>query len=594
MSATHERPTLAPSLYAYARDLRNAAPDAPLPDGGYALPEKARRRGRRREGLTWREACAAVTGALAPLIADPDTGRAGAWAPRSLASTGAAARTVYRAVATWPALDEPASRTRARAFGRHLTRYGTDLLAVTAGLGILSRLGEPEDVPYLRTLGLLDEVGVHAAETLEPLDRASSAFVWLIHRARADALRGFVDALATGDGTADLLVDLPTGPRELGPEHARRVAEAVGLPDLLRRHPDHSGLLARALHLLTRMCHGRNYESEILAYDEAVALFEAVATRAYELPPLLDHRASLVSLALDLHSGAAHLLPWPPERRQETIHTLLSAVGDSATPLDREARRRVDWIRRTSRRLWANTPAVPSETPRLRIEVTVADPGDPDVVETRLLVDGRPLVPAFFGHGPAEPPERLLDDGALRADSEPREVRLAEAYCTEGCCGALYVTVRREGAHVVWDGWRRPNTPSRPPLGLPEAPVAYRFDADAYDAEIARAEQDRSWAWPARRTAALISAGLRERPDLLGRWGLARGWISTDFHQPDITVVTFDGLPLGADGTPDAEQHARQFLWRLPDDGSPPEERAAAVLRRLAEEDPRRYRELGG
>ncbi|MFH9968705.1 hypothetical protein ACH4PR_46710 [Streptomyces mirabilis] len=33
-------------------------------------------------------------------------------------------------------------------------------------------------------------------------------------------------------------------------------------------------------------------------------------------------------------------------------------------------------------------------------------------------------------------------------------MRLAEASCTEGCCGALCVTIQRDGDYVLWDEWR--------------------------------------------------------------------------------------------------------------------------------------------
>ncbi|MER5963920.1 hypothetical protein [Streptomyces sp. NPDC002057] len=604
MSAPYERPTLAPSLYAYAEGLRASAPDAPLPHGGLPLPDGAypphdpaggpdgSGGSRGPGGLGVRESRLAVTALLLRLLADPDPERAAVELERMLAATPVQERDVFHAVTDLPPPGDPDALDRARTLGRCLTRHGTTVHAVAAGLGLLARHGEPEDVPHLRVLGLLAGLDRQVVTVLDPLDRKASALVWLVHRTRRTEPRGFVDALVAGDETtaAELLLSLPTSPRGLGPEHARRIAEAVGLPTLLRREPDRPDLLAQALRLLTRMGSGRNYEAEICRYDDAVTLYETVAARAHELPPLLGHQARLVTLALGLHSGAAHLLPWPPGRRRDVMALLLGAVREPGTATDRDDLRRADWIRRTARRLRATRPVEPSGAPRLRIEVAVADPGDPDVVETRFLVDGRPLVPEAFGRGPGESPEQLLASGALRARPEPREVRLAEAYCTEGCCGALYVTVRREGAHVVWDGWRRPSGPAR---GSPETP-AYRFDADAYDAEIARAERDRSWIWPARRTAWLISAGLRERPGLLTRWGLRRGWISTDFREPDTTVVTFDGPPLTADGTPDTDRPVRQYLWRLADDGTPPEERAAAALRRLAEEDPRGYPEPPG
>ncbi|MFD3531720.1 hypothetical protein [Streptomyces sp. NPDC058664] len=586
MSASHERPALAPSLYAYAKGLRDSAPDGPPPRGGHPLPGTARPPGRRRAGLGHREARAAVTGILLPLLGAPDPARTVADAERALAATGVArAQAVFRTAAAVEPPGETAARARARSFARRLVRTGTTVLGVSAGLGLLGRLAEPEDVPYLRVLGLLDGLGHSVDETLAPLDREAAALVWLIHRAEGEELRGLVDALATGDRAAvhDRLLRLPADARGVGPEVARRVAEAVGLAGLLRADPAHPGLLARAVRLLARMTSSRDYLTEIVRYADAVDLYETVAAHAYRLPRDVEHRARLLTLALDLHSGASYLLPWPPGRREELHRVLLdTAAWPGEAPTGPDGRRRADWIRRTARQL----RAVPRDPPRFRIEVAVADPGDPDVVETRFLIDGRPLVPEAFDQGSGDSPERLLDSGVLRAGPEAREVRLAEAYCTEGCCGALYVTVRREGEHVVWSDWRRPGGPA----GLPDLP-AYRFDAAAYDAEIARAEHDHGWTWPARHTARLITAGLRDRPDLLTRWGLRQGWISTDFRDPDTTVVTFTGPPL-AGGNPQAEGEPRQFLWRLPDDGSPPGERAATALRRLAEGDPRRYPEL--
>lgn len=586
MSAPHERPTLAPSLYAYAKGLRDSDPDGLPPQGGHALPDTARR-GRRRPGLGYREAVAAVTDSLLPFLDAPDPARAADEAERALATTGVVReQAVFGAAAAIEPPDEPDARALARSFARHLVRTGTTVPGVSAGLGLLSRLAEPEDVPYLRVLGLLDGL-VHPVDaTLAPLDPPAAALVWLIHRTQGEELRGLVEALAGGDRAAvsDRLLKLPTEVR--GPEVARRVTEAVDLVGLLRAEPDHPGLLARAVRLLARMTSSLDYQAEILRYGAAVELYETVAAHVHRLPRDVDHRARLLTLALDLHSGASYLLPWPPGRREAIHRTLLdTAAWHGEAPVDADGRRRADWIRRTARQL----RAAPADAPRFRIEVAVADPGDPDVVETRFLIDGRPLVPEAFGPGPGLSPEGLLDSGALRATPEPREVRLAEAYCTEGCCGALYVTVRREGEHVVWSDWRRPGGPA----GRPDLP-AHRFDAAAYDAEIARVEHDHGWTWPARLTARLIAAGLRDRPELLTRWGLRKEWISTDFREPDTTVVTFTGPPLGDGGRTAAEGEPRQFLWRLPDDGAPPEERAATALRRLAEGDPRGYPELRG
>lgn len=98
------------------------------------------------------------------------------------------------------------------------------------------------------------------------------------------------------------------------------------------------------------------------------------------------------------------------------------------------------------------------------------------------MIDGRDMIRESFVSGPGLPPDVLLrPNGELRAAPEPREVVLAEADCAPECCGALAVTIRLDGEHVVWAGWRDPNGPA--PV-LPE----FRFDAGEYDAEIARAE----------------------------------------------------------------------------------------------------------
>lgn len=96
-----------------------------------------------------------------------------------------------------------------------------------------------------------------------------------------------------------------------------------------------------------------------------------------------------------------------------------------------------------------------------------------------------------------------------------------------------------------------------------------------------RPENDQEWTWPTRRGARLIAVGVRDRPGLLSRWNVELGWAGTSFRDPDHTLVSL--LSPGADGYP------RQYLWRIPEDGTPSEVRAAAALDRLASADPRAY-----
>ncbi|MFF3320908.1 hypothetical protein [Streptomyces sp. NPDC002889] len=585
MSALEERSALPrpASLYAYALRLQRGEPDDRLPKGGCSRPDtrppSPERRTRPRRD--WRESVEAARKALEPLLTEADTARAAEEVDRRLREARVNIRHISTAVDKMTLHDEG----RARTLGRRLTRTGTTAYAVGTGIVLLTRLGEPEDVPYLRTLGLLPGFTRSAIRALDAIDAPTAALLWLGRCTQGRELRPLIDALTARDDESARawLLRVPMDPRAVDSTIARRIAQSVLLSDLLREDPVDKGILAQGARLLARMTSPRHDESEIRNYRDAVPVYAAVIARASRLTPSLDHYATLLALALDLHSGPSVLLDWRPGQREallDALDSLLTTPGWASVlaarePADPAERHRLRWARRTARQPFT---AGPDPLP-LRIEVVVRDPSDPDVVETRFLVDGRPLVPAAFGRGSGNSPEDLLHNGSLRATADGQEVQLAEAYCTEGCCGALYVTIREEGDEVVWGGWRG----TAKGVVLPE----YRFDAADYAAEILRAETDHSWSWPARTTARLITEGLRERPDLVGRWHLRGGRAHTDFSAP-CTVVLWFVLQPEEDGP------WLQFSWRLPDDGTPPDEQAGAVLRRLAEEDPKGYTKISG
>ncbi|MFG2532985.1 hypothetical protein [Streptomyces sp. NPDC048516] len=594
MSAQEERDalTLPPALYDYALHLLHESPDGIPPRRGFPLSQQPEP-GESPLSLSPEESQGAIRDALNPLPDDSATLHS-RFAQLGIRDSSMHLMLIQSAVAGLPLPTE--QWDAARSLARQLTRTGTTAPAVTAGLALLTRLGTSEDIPYLSVLGLLRKFTRPAVEALDALDPQSAAVVWLSCYARHDELRPLVHALQRGEQSAIRaeLVAFPAESRLLNTTVARRIAEAARLPDLLGRHPSDTVLLARAGRLLVRTGCARDAPTDLLAYRDALTVYESVVTRAGLLPPTLDNHATLLSLALDLSSGPGVLLDWPPGRRMTLLESLgrLLAEPRWASLPDTEAggadqRLRAGWIRRTGRQPFRD-PTTPG---RLRVEVVAGDPVDREPVETRILLDGRPVVPAYFGSGPAHSPEYLLDEGRLRAGSEPCKVQLAEASCTEGCCGALYVTIRRDGDQVVWENWQRPPTMPGSKSPAPEL-AACRFDAAAYDAEIARAETDRSWSWPARTTARLIKAGLKERPDLLSRWDAKRGWIGSGFDAPDTTEVTFVYAPGLGSGKPDGI--ALQFRWIVPDDGTPPEEQAAAALNRLTEEDPKTYGQVCG
>jgi hypothetical protein len=589
VSAQEERDALTPptALYDHALHLLRGSPDGVPPRRGYSLPQKT---ATGEDLLSQDQAKSAIREAFSPLPDEPAT------LHRRFERLGIQDRHRHLIRSTVAGLPLPAEQTDvARTLGRRLIQTGTTAPTVTAGLALLGRLGKPEDVPYLSVLGLFRSLTGPAVNALDVLDRRSAAVVWLAVYARRDELQPFVRALWTGNRQAVYLelVALPASSRFISSAVARRIAEASQLPDLLDHHPSDTDLLARAGRLLVRMGCSRDDPTDLLAYRDALRVYDSVVSRVGLLPPTLDNAAMMLSLALDLSSGTGVLLDWTSGRRAALLESLGRLLAEprwavaAATGSEADQRLRADWIRRTRRQPFKH-PTTPA---KFRIEVVAGDPADREPVEARVLIDGRPVVPQVFGRGPAHSPEYLLDEGRLRAEMEPREVQLAEAYCTEGCCGALYVTIRRDAGQVVWENWRQTMPGSREPA--PELP-AYRFDTSAYDTEIARAETDCSWSWRARTIARLIKAGLIEEPDLLSRWDASPGWISSGFDDPDTAVVTFWYVPGLASGSPEQADSPLQFRWVIPDDGTPPEEQAAAALRRLAEEDPKSYARVCG
>lgn len=127
--------------------------------------------------------------------------------------------------------------------------------------------------------------------------------------------------------------------------------------------------------------------------------------------------------------------------------------------------------------------------------------------EVRPLIDGvdvlREVHPDGFAPscrhwtGPAE-------SWPLAVTEEPRTIMITEPPCTAGCCGALYVTMRREGDLVIWDDWRNTSDIHALP------PADFHFDLARYEAELARAAADRSWEEPVDTVARLLGETLAE------------------------------------------------------------------------------------
>ncbi|MFD7733230.1 hypothetical protein ACFV6F_22905 [Kitasatospora phosalacinea] len=151
------------------------------------------------------------------------------------------------------------------------------------------------------------------------------------------------------------------------------------------------------------------------------------------------------------------------------------------------------------------------------------------------------------------------------------------------CCGALYVTVRREGGAVCWDGWRNPRDPG---LDLP----AHRFDAEQYAAEVEHAGtgvED----WPARGIGRLLEDELVRRPELLAAWECELHAVWTGPWAPDRIDLTF-----WHPGRPDdrSDEPYLQFTAELPVPAGEPRALAAELVERLTATDPRTWARVCG
>ncbi|MGW4837010.1 hypothetical protein [Streptomyces globisporus] len=118
-----------------------------------------------------------------------------------------------------------------------------------------------------------------------------------------------------------------------------------------------------------------------------------------------------------------------------------------------------------------------------RLEISVVSPGPRFGACLRFLVNGEDVVTeavgeggrGLFAVGPAG-----AELGPLRGNGEALRVELGEPECSGVCCGFLSVVVQRFGGVVQWSDWQVPYAEAAPP--------EFHFDAERYDAELARVD----------------------------------------------------------------------------------------------------------
>lgn len=591
MSAPHERSALEhpDSLFDHITALHLRSPDTPLPDSGDPFLDALEQQVRERGSRTGQQSRDAVTEILTTFFAEQDGSLGRLHDALADPDIGISALRFTRQSIPLPTVGAPAP-DRAREVGAWLVRHGRDPRPVLVGLRLLASCAAPADIPLLRTMALLPWCAERAISILGTVPGAAFDLVWLSERTRRRERIYVMNALVKQADPAArqwLLRNafITEGPG--GSVQAREIARVTRLPDALVEDGRDDRLRDQALAIMVQLISHRDYRTEIENYPDARRVLALLADEMPAMEPSLKRMGSFAALVQDMCTGAAAGLEWPEGERESLLERM--RAGLSSEPWESFLCGAVEWAleRNHEHTLWRarwiraqlTVPTIPRDSVELRerqsrFEIRIVSPALPggDVygnAEVRILIDGHPVIATAFPKGCPESPEDLLE-GQLRATEEPRRARLAVAYCTEGCCGALYVTIVREGDEVVWREWGTGGEGDP----LPEM----RFDAAEYDRELDRAERDTYWEWPARTLSRALLRGLRADPGILERWNCSVSWISAWVQDLDHARVYLFST---------TEPQPHQFGFSVRADPADPEAQAHALLESFRTTDPR-------
>lgn len=210
--------------------------------------------------------------------------------------------------------------------------------------------------------------------------------------------------------------------------------------------------------------------------------------------------------------------------------------------------------------------------------------------EVRPLIDGVDVLKTVHPEGVALSCRHWtgsVESWPLAVTKEPRRVVITEPTCTAGCCGALYVTMRRKGDRVIWDAWE--NTSN-----ITAVPADIRFDAAQYEAELARAAADRSWEEPVDTVARLLGQTLTGS-GWFEQWGCVLTGVWPRREEPDVPqeLTSPEGVDVEFHDVQASGERACSYRYELfvTHDQSV-EEQVRQLAARILADDPRKTTEL--
>lgn len=390
-----------------------------------------------------------------------------------------------------------------RAIAEHLLDTGTSIAEICIGVNLLSlapRDGDGERIRIFIPLGR--RIEGTAIKALERIGRSGPHLAWAAERTpvyrRWHTVRAIRDL--PEQEISELLYALPV----------KQSADLVQMFSALDRRP------------------------EGFQGDQRFARILRDAARPGALGVEPETLALAAQLWDEVRYGRCALLGFAPGEREMTaagIQALLvspeaSASVDAAlaaTPDDPD----LVWLRTQLNRAGHSDLPLPRG---LAVRVSVPRPSAAAQPRTHLLLDGVPLVEAHFQRGHSDRPETVLHDGlGLTALAEPRDVKIGDTGCVEECCGAFRAVISRHDGLVEWEVR---DTGLKDPLT-----ARFAFDADQYDAEVARAAADFDWEWPAKRAARLLRERIGAEPELMSRWECELAW--TGSWSPDRSEMQY-------------------------------------------------------